>query len=179
MPASQAGRRRFESGRPLQASWLILESVLLNDGFWLAGGHAAYHTIMTETLSTSRLARAAGVGIETIRYYERRGLIPEPDRTRSGYRRYPPATVDRVVFIRRTQKLGFTLREIGELLELRVDARKTCAEVEETIVVKIDEVADRLEDLETLRTTLERLAERCRTSPPSGSCPFLEELMRS
>ncbi len=134
---------------------------------------------MKTRLSTSELARASGVGIETIRYYERRGLIPQPDRNRSGYRRYMPAIVDRVLFIRRAQKLGFTLREIGELLELRVDARTTCQDVEDAVAVKIDEIMVKMEDLETIRATLERLAERCRSSPPAGPCPFLEELTRT
>ena len=133
----------------------------------------------SDTLSTGELARAVGVGVETIRYYERRGLVPEPERSRSGYRRYPPTTVDRVAFIRRAQTLGFTLREIGELLDLRVDADTTCADVEVTVAVKIDEIADKMRDLEAIRSTLERLVERCRTSPPSSPCPFLDELKRS
>ena len=80
-------------------------------------------------LTIGRLANASGVGVETIRFYEREGLLPEPPRKRSGYRQYPADAVARVLFIRRAKELGFTLKEITELLKLRVDPDTSCADV--------------------------------------------------
>lgn len=79
-----------------------------------------------EGLTIGRLAREAGVNSETIRFYERRGLIPKPPRPATGYRRYPPETVRRVRFIRHAKELGFSLKEILELLSLRLDPETTC-----------------------------------------------------
>ena len=79
-------------------------------------------------LTIGQLARAAEVGVETIRYYEKRGLLAEPRRAPSGYRRYSPDALRRVQFIRRAKELGFTLREIGALLSLRVDPRTSLIE---------------------------------------------------
>ncbi|GAB4287220.1 MAG: hypothetical protein Kow0092_40310 [Deferrisomatales bacterium] len=80
-------------------------------------------------LTIGRVAEAAGVGVETVRFYERKGLIEQPEKPMFGRRTYPPETVGRIRFIRRAKDLGFTLREIAELLELRVDPGKSCAEV--------------------------------------------------
>ena len=89
------------------------------------------------SLTLGQLAQRARVGVETIRFYEREGLIPEPPRRPSGYRDYPPETVDRIVFIRRAKELGFTLKEINELLELRVRPRRNCSQVKQSADAKI------------------------------------------
>ena len=130
------------------------------------------------TLTSGQLAHAAGVGVETLRYYERRSLLPEPPRNRAGYRQYPPSAVTRVAFIRRAQELGFTLREINELLDLRLDSVTTCSEVEARVAEKVGQIETKMDDLGEIRDALERLAERCRTSPPTSHCPFLEELSK-
>ena len=106
-------------------------------------------------LTIGKLATAAAVGRETIRYYERKGLLDEPPRSEAGYRHYPPDAVDRLRFIRRAQELGFTLKE----------ARANRVTVEE----KID-------DLRRIGEALERLVEKCEARQPTSDCPILEEL---
>ena len=80
-------------------------------------------------LRSGELAKQAGVNVETLRVYERKGILPQPPRRASGYREYPPDAVDRIRFIKRAQELGFTLKEIKELLELGADPQTTCADL--------------------------------------------------
>lgn len=128
-------------------------------------------------LSIGQLARQAGVGVETIRFYEREGLIAEPERRpASRYRQYPPQAVRRVRFIRHAKELGFTLKDIRELLELRVDPASSCADVRERAREKIADIEERLENLQRMKMALERLARRCRGEGPTAECPILEEL---
>jgi MerR family mercuric resistance operon transcriptional regulator len=132
-----------------------------------------------EVLTIGQLARQAGVGVETIRFYEREGLIVEPERRPSSrYRQYPPQAVRRVRFIRHAKELGFTLREIQELLELRVDPNSTCADVRARARDKIADIEGRIESLVRMKAALERLARKCRGKGPSTECPILEELDR-
>ncbi len=128
------------------------------------------------TLTIGALAKAAGIGVETVRFYERKGLIPEPPRTRSGYRQYPRDTADRVKFIRRAKGLGFTLREISELLDLRVDEVAACGPVEAQAREKLEQVNSKIEELRRMETALQRLVEACERRKPTGACPILEEL---
>ncbi len=130
----------------------------------------------TSTLTIGALAQAAGIGVETVRFYERRGLLPEPPRTPSGYRQYPGDAVDRVKFIRRAQGLGFALREISELLDLRVDEVAACGPVEAQAREKLEQVAGKIEALRRIETALQRLVEACEAREPTGACPILEEL---
>jgi len=130
----------------------------------------------TSTLTIGALAKAAGIGVETVRFYERKGLIPEPPRTRSGYRQYPRDTVDRVKFIRRAKGLGFTLREISELLDLRVDEVAACGSVEAQAREKLEQVAGKIEALQLIETALQNLVEACKAREPTSACPILEEL---
>ncbi len=130
----------------------------------------------TSTLKIGALAQAAGVGVETIRFYERKGLLPEPPRTRSGYRQYLGDSVDRVKFIRRAQGLGFALREISELLDLRVDEVAACGPVEAQAREKLQQVAGKIEALRRIETALQRLVEACEAREPTSDCPILEEL---
>lgn len=131
-----------------------------------------------EALTIGRLAKQAGVGVETIRFYEREGLIAQPERRPSGYRQYPPEAVRRVRFIRHAKELGFTLKEIQELLELRVAPRSTCADVRGRARAKIEDIAERIASLERMKAALERLARRCRGRGPTTECPILDELDR-
>lgn len=101
--------------------------------------------------SIGELADAAGVGVETLRFYEREGLLPTPPRKRSGYRQYPPDALARVLFIRRAKELGFTLKEIAELLELRVDPDKSCRDVRALARAKILDVEKRMADLARIK----------------------------
>lgn len=131
---------------------------------------------MSSGFSISELARHAGVGVETIRFYERRGLLPEPPRSASGYRVFPADAIRRVKFIRRAQGLGFSLAEVAELLDLRVTPGTTCAAVRERTRRKIVEIDCKLTDLQRMRTVLERLEAACDTAADIGECPILEAL---
>lgn len=123
------------------------------------------------------LARRAGVNLQTVRYYERRGLLADPRGRAGGYREYGDATLERLTFIRRAQELGFTLAEIAELLALRVDARTTAGQVKDRARAKIAEVDAKVRDLERIRHALHHLAGRCRGGHgPIGDCPLLEAL---
>ena len=129
-------------------------------------------------LSVGELADAAGVNVATVRYYERRGIIPDPPRTASGYRRYDPQIVERIRFIKRAQSLGFTLDEIVELVDLRVDVSAACAAVEEVAQAKLTDVETKIEELERLRTILVQLVRSCHTRPAAEDCPILTVLER-
>lgn len=123
------------------------------------------------------LARRGGVNVQTVRYYERRGLLPDPRGRGSGYREYDDETLARLGFIRRAQQLGFTLTEIAELLALRVDQRTTAARVKERAERKIADIDARMRDLERIRHALHHLSGRCRGGrAPLGDCPLLEAL---
>ena len=128
------------------------------------------------TLTIGKLASAAGVGVETIRFYEREGLGPTPPREPSGYRQYPINAVARVMFIRRAKELGFTLKEIAELLELRVDPDKSCSDVRRLAEAKIIDVKDKMADLARIKGALEQLAKACRGKGPTSECPILEAI---
>ena len=129
-----------------------------------------------ESMTIGRVARAAGVGVETVRFYEREGLIPEPPRRPSGYRQYPPTTVRRLVFIRRAKELGFTLRQIRELLGLRVHPDQACGPVREAAQAKVVEVEQRIDDLMRLKTVLLDLVEACGDERETNHCPILRAL---
>ncbi len=129
-----------------------------------------------KTLKTGELAKQAGVNVETLRFYEREGLLPEPPRRASGYREYPPDTVQRIRFIQRAKELGFTLREIKGLLELRVDPETTCAEVKEHAAEKIADVKQKISDLKRIERALNKLMNTCRGSGPIDDCPILKHL---
>ena len=128
------------------------------------------------SLRTGELAKEAGVNVETLRFYEREGLLPEPPRRLSGYREYPPETVQRIRFIQRAKELGFTLREIKGLLELRVDPDTTCAEVREQAAEKIADVKQKISDLKRIERALNKLMNTCRGSGPIDDCPILKHL---
>lgn len=127
-------------------------------------------------LTIGQLARAADVNVETVRYYERRGLFPDPPRTRTGYRQYTEESVGRLRFIRRAQELGFTLKEIGEFLGLRARHVGACKAVERKAQQKIELVDGKIQELQRLKWTLDRLAAACARREPTGECMILEML---
>lgn len=106
------------------------------------------------------LARTSGVGVETVRFYERKGLIKRPA-AQAGYRTYSDDAVRRIRFIKRAQALGFTLREIKGLLELNADPRAACAEVKRRADGKLDEIAEKIRDLQRMKRSLTRLSAAC------------------
>jgi MerR family mercuric resistance operon transcriptional regulator len=129
---------------------------------------------VTTELTIGRLADEAGVNVETIRYYQRRGLMDEPDRPRTGYRRYARDAVKRVRFIKRAQVLGFTLEEVASLLEL--DQARACAETRELAAHKLQVIAEKLADLKAMRKALTALVRECDTGPSKGGCPIIQAL---
>ena len=128
------------------------------------------------SLRTGELAKQAGVNVETLRFYEREGLLAEPPRRASGYREYPTDTVQRIRFIQRAKELGFTLREIKGLLEFRVDPGTTCAEVKEQAAEKVAAVKQKISDLKKIERALNKLMNTCRDTAPIDECPILNHL---
>ncbi len=128
------------------------------------------------SLTIGKLARKAGINLETVRYYERRGLLPKPPRTASGYRLFPPDALQRLRFIRRSQDLGFSLAEIRELLALRVSPRKTSAEILKRAEAKIVDIERKIKSLESMRKSLRKLTISCAGCGPISECPILEGL---
>lgn len=122
------------------------------------------------------LAEREGVGVQTVRYYERRGLLPEPDRKPSGYREYGEDDVARLRFILRAKALGFTLSEIGELLDLRVDPGRTADDVRRHAEEKIADVDARIRDLRRIRGALGRLVESCHAHGPPEECALMHAI---
>lgn len=129
-----------------------------------------------ETFKIGQVAARAGVNKETVRYYERRDLIPEPDRRRSGYRIFTRRHIEQIRFIKRAQELGFTLSEIKELLDLRMDEDTSCSEIKREARRKHVDVTEKIEDLERIRETLVDLIDACSGEGPKGDCPILEAL---
>ena len=129
-----------------------------------------------ETLTVGALAEAADVNPQTVRYYERRGLLPEPPRSPAGYRRYDIEDVRRLRFIKHAQEVGFTLREIDDLLSLRIDTHASRDEARRLAEAKIDEIDARIARLRQMRRALDRLVGACHAEAPESACPILEAL---
>jgi MerR family mercuric resistance operon transcriptional regulator len=129
---------------------------------------------MTSELTIGRLAGAAGVNVETIRYYQRRGLMAEPSKPMSGQRRYASDAIKRVRFIKRAQVLGFTLDEIGSLLEL--DEARACIETRELAAHKLQVIEEKLSDLKAMRKALTGLLRQCDAGATKGNCPIIHAL---
>ena len=127
-------------------------------------------------LTIGRLARAAGINTETVRFYERKGLLPKPPRGKSGYRYFPPDTTGRLKFIRRAQGFGFSLSEIRELLAIRMSSRTACAEVLKRTEAKIADIEGKIRRLDSIRTSLVWLVHRCRARASPSECAILETL---
>ena len=122
------------------------------------------------------VAKQAKVRIETLRYYEREGLVASPPRSASNYRLYPEDTVRRVQFIKRAQELGFSLKEIKELLSLRVDPTTSCADVRNRAQEKITTIEEKVRTLKAMKHALMQLVEECPGQGDVTDCPILESL---
>ena len=127
-------------------------------------------------LTTGELASQGGVNVESIRFYERERLLRKPPRTASGYRMFTPDDVRRVRFIKRAQELGFSLREIKELLALRLEPDTGCADVRKRAETKLSDIDQRISDLKRIRKVLARLTTACPGRGNVNSCPILEGL---
>ncbi len=127
-------------------------------------------------LTIGEVAKRAGVHVETLRYYERRGLVEEPPRAPSNYRAYPAETVHRVRFIKRAQELGFSLDEIGDLLSLRAAPKARCADVRRRAEAKLDDIDEKMRTLRRMKKALAGLVAQCSGRGPVTDCPILEAI---
>ncbi len=128
------------------------------------------------TLTISKAARQAGVGVETIRFYERKGLIEQPPTPDGGYRTYPNETVKRILFIRQAQELGFSLREIDELLSLRSTPGTDCAAIRERASAKLQEVERKVRQLAKIGSALKTVIASCPSHGGLDGCSIIEAL---
>ena len=127
-------------------------------------------------LTIGAVAQQGGVNLQTVRYYEREGLLPAPPRRASGYRVFPEEAVQQLHFIKRAQELGFTLAEIRELLSLRLDHEQNSSVVRALALSKIAAIEDKIRSLEEMKATLVRLADKCSGQGPVSECPILESI---
>ena len=127
-------------------------------------------------LTIGQLARDAGLNLQTVRFYERRGLLPKPPRTASGYRAFPSDSVRRLRFIKRAKELGFSLNEIKQLLALRFDPDTSCALVQQRAEDKLEDIEHKIQDLRRMKKALARLTATCPGRGSTGECPILESL---
>jgi len=130
----------------------------------------------TKPTTISVAAGKAGVNIETIRYYQRIGLIQEPEKPLSGFRIYPDTTIDRIHFIQRAQLLGFSLAEIKHLLELEDG---NCDQTREMAEQKLALINHKIEDLQTIASVLKKRIDVCKTNTDPQTCPLIASLARS
>ncbi|MFQ5670007.1 MAG: heavy metal-responsive transcriptional regulator [Acidobacteriota bacterium] len=127
-------------------------------------------------LNIGQVARRAGMGIDAIRYYERRGLIEEPARKASGYRQYTEEVIARLRFIKRAKELGFSLDEIKELLSLKLDPASSSSRVKQHAEAKIAAIEEKVRTLQRMKHALEKLSAACSGCGPTGDCPILDAL---
>lgn len=122
-----------------------------------------------KTLTIGKLANEALVGVETVRFYERKGLIKKPS-AKAGYRQYPLADVQTIRFIKRAQELGFTLKEVQELLKVNTNPKATCGDVQKLAGIKLMEVEEKIRDLQKIRTALKKIDRACEDSKEAVAC---------
>lgn len=127
-------------------------------------------------LTIGQVARKAGVGVETVRFYEREGLLEEPERRASGYRQFGEDVVARLGFIRRAKELGFKLSEINDLLSLRLDPAGSRGDVKRRAEAKIADIDGRIQSLKRMRKALAKLTTKCSGHGTTSGCPILEAM---
>ncbi len=121
----------------------------------------------------SKVAKELGINIETVRFYERKGLIEQPIKPSEGYRDYPLSTVNRIRFIKRSQELGFTLVEIEGLLSL---SDRPCEQVKQLAAGKLSRVQEKIKDLKKLEKALKHMVIQCKSNPDESYCPVIDAL---
>lgn len=127
-------------------------------------------------LTIGQVAEHTGMTVETLRFYEKQGLIDTPQRSESGYRQYPTETLKRLRFIQRAKQVGFTLKDIAELLDLRREPGASCSDIKIRATKKIEDVDRKIDDLTRIRDALARMVIKCKGSGSLNVCPILEEL---
>ncbi|MDR4493152.1 MAG: MerR family DNA-binding protein [Nitrospirales bacterium] len=125
-------------------------------------------------MKIGEIAKQAQVGIETIRFYERKGLLGQPPRTPGGYRVYPREAIAQIRFIKRAKELGFSLSEIADLLSLATNPTATCADVKHRAMDKLSAIRERMTDLQRMKRALGRLVASCNGRGPIDHCPIIE-----
>ena len=128
------------------------------------------------TLNIGQVARRAGIGIDAIRYYERRGLIQEPARKASGYRQYTEEVIARLRFVKRAKELGFSLDEIRELLSLKLNPALNASKVKQHVEAKIADIAEKVRTLQRMKRALKKLSAACTEYGSTSECPILDAL---
>ncbi len=129
-----------------------------------------------KALTIGKVAKQAGLGVETIRFYERTGLLEEPPRNDSGYRQYQPDTVIKLRFIKKAKRLGFSLQEIGELFALQQKEDASCGDVRVQAEKKIKNIEEKIKDLSRMKEALAELTCQCTGDGPVSECPILTSL---
>ena len=132
----------------------------------------------TKPLTIGRLAQEVGINLETVRFYERKGLLPKAPRSTSGYRLFPADSARRLRFIKRAQELGFSLNEIRDLLALRLSPRTTSKEIRKRTEAKIADIEGKIKSLDSMRKSLFKMVRACSGCTPLSECPILESLDR-
>ncbi len=127
-------------------------------------------------MKIGEVAKAAGVGIDAVRFYEREGLLPEPARRPSGYREYSPDAVTDLRFIKRAKELGFSLKEISELLSLEREPNSTAGDIKRLAEQKLTDLEDKIRSLQRMKRALRKVAESCPGRGPTSDCSILRSL---
>ena len=127
-------------------------------------------------LSIGKIAEKANVSVETIRFYERKGLVEEPQRKQSGYRQYLEGDVKKLIFIQHAKSLGFSLNEIKDLMTLQADERTTSREIKEMAQTKLNDIEEKIKMLQGMQRSLKSLVDKCPGEGPTSECPILEAL---
>ncbi len=133
---------------------------------------------MSKEITIGKLSSQTGVNIETIRYYEKEGILPAPPRTEGGHRLYTEEHLKRLMFVRRSRELGFSLDEIRTMLDMVDGGNLTCAEVKNITLKHLDDVRDKISDLQKLEKTLKAIASQCKGSK-TPDCPIIDALNTS
>ncbi len=129
-------------------------------------------------MKIGQVAKTAGVGIDAVRFYEREGLLAKPDRRPSGYREYSPDVVVHLRFIRRAKELGFSLKEIRELIALETDREATAGDVRQLAERRLADIEERIRALQRMRRALRKVTEECPGGGPTSRCSILRTLSK-
>lgn len=127
-------------------------------------------------MTIGQVAKQTGVSVETIRYYEKEGLITEPERSPSGYRQYPAETLKRVLFIQRAKEVGFTLKEVNDLLSLQNRPEACCGDILDKAASKVEQIEAKIHELQRMKLALQHLTSDCVSSKGLDDCPILDAL---
>lgn len=127
-------------------------------------------------LTIGQVAQRSEVGIETIRFYEREGVLEKPNRSESGYRLYEEGVIARLRFVGKAKELGFTLKEIKELLSLQIDPTTTCVDVKRCAEEKLSDIESKIRTLQKMKKSLVKLTKQCISKGPTSECPLLNAL---